>query len=73
MQEYADAQARQGFRYIVDIPADVRISASEVEVRFHRRFHLPFIQASGLLDQPIPVPWWPGRSLRLIASNDPQT
>lgn len=73
MRGYADAQARQVFRDIVDIPADVRISASEVEVRFHRRSHLPIIQASGLLDQPIPVPWWPGRSLRLTASDGPQT
>ena len=65
MRGYADAQARQIFRDLIDMPADIRITQTEVEVRFHRRAHLPIILASGLLDQPIPVPWWNGLSLRL--------
>jgi len=67
MRGYADAQARQLFRDIVDIPADVTISAQEVAVHFHRRAHLPIIRASGLLDAPVKVPWWNGRALRLVA------
>ncbi|MGB8951099.1 MAG: hypothetical protein WCC06_00325 [Candidatus Aminicenantales bacterium] len=68
MRGYSDAQARHLFRDIIDIPADVRIEGREVEVKFHRRSHLPIILASGLMDQPVLVPWWNGLSLRLTAS-----
>lgn len=65
MRGYPDSQARQIFRDLIDMPADVGITGSEVLVRFHRRAHLPIIVASGLLDRPVSVPWWNGRSLRL--------
>jgi hypothetical protein len=67
MRGYADKQARQIFRDLIDMPADVEIGESEVRVRFHRRAHLPIIIASGLLDKPVPVPWWNGTPLRLTA------
>jgi hypothetical protein len=67
MRGYADAQARQIFRDLVDTPADVTISESEVHVRFHRRAHLPIISASGLLDSPVKIPWWNQRPLRMSA------
>jgi hypothetical protein len=67
MRGYADAQARQVFRDIVDTPATVTITDEEVHVAFHRRAHLPIIAASGLLDAPVSVPWWRGRPLRLSA------
>jgi len=70
MRGYGDAQARHLFRDIIDIPADVRIVEKEVQVRFHRRSHLPIILASGLMDQPVAVPWWNEFSLRL---SPPQT
>jgi hypothetical protein len=65
MRGYADAQARQIFRDLIDLPADVEITAQQVEVRFHRRAHLPIVLASGLLNQPMPVPWWNGLPLRM--------
>lgn len=65
MRGYADRQARQIFRDLVDMPAEVRISDQDVCVKFHRRAHLPIIIASGLLDQPVPVPWWDAVPLRL--------
>ena len=40
---YEDAQARQIFRDLIDTPADVKISKTEITVRFHRRAHLPII------------------------------
>jgi hypothetical protein len=46
--------------------ADVAITESEITVRFHRRARLPIVLASGLIDKPVKVPWWSGRSLRLI-------
>ena len=66
MRGYDDAQARQIFRDLIDMPADVAITENEITVRFHRRAHLPIVLASGLIDKPVKVPWWSGRSLRLI-------
>src|SRR5258707_15300790 len=37
MRGYDDAQARQIFRDLIDMPADVAITDHEVRVRFHRR------------------------------------
>jgi len=67
MRGYADAQARQIFRDLIDLPADVVVGDSEVLVRFHRRAHLPILLASGLFDQPVPVSWWNGLPLRLTS------
>ena len=36
MRGYDDAQARQIFRDLVDMPADVAVTPAEVRVRFHR-------------------------------------
>ena len=58
MRGYADAKARSIFRDLLDTPADVEIGEQEVLVRFHHRAHLPIITASGLLDEPVSVPWW---------------
>jgi transposase len=66
MRGYDDAQARQIFRDLIDMPADVAITENEIRVRFHRRAHLPIVLASGLIDKPVAVPWWNGRRLRLV-------
>jgi hypothetical protein len=66
MRGYEDAQARQIFRDLIDMPADVAISEKEVTVKFHRRAHLPIVLSSGLFNKPVKVPWWGGRSLRII-------
>jgi transposase-like protein len=66
MRGYDDAQARQIFRDLIDMPADVTITETEINVRFHRRAHLPIVLASGLFDKPVSVPWWNGRALRLV-------
>jgi transposase len=66
MRGYNDAQARQIFRDLIDMPADVAVTENEVTVRFHRRAHLPIVLASGLFDRPVAVPWWNGSRLRLI-------
>jgi hypothetical protein len=71
MRGYSDAQARQIFRDLVDIPADVTITEREVQVSFHRRSHLPILLASGLLEKPVAVPWWNGLKLRLTTYHGP--
>ena len=65
MRGYADAQARQIFRDLIKMPADVTVSEKAVEVSFHRRTHLPILLASDLMEKPIAVPWWNGLPLRL--------
>ena len=67
MRGYADAQARHIFRDLVNTPANVSVSTTEVHVHFHRRAHLPIILASKLLDTQVKVPWWHGHSLRMTA------
>jgi hypothetical protein len=67
MRGCADAHARQIFRDLVDLPAQVRLTEKEVRVEFHRRAHLPIVLASGLCERPVPVPWWENRRLRLTA------
>lgn len=67
MRGYADAQARRVYRDLVDLPASVRITSDAVHVHFHRRAHLPIIVASGLLDTPVPIPWWGNLPLRMTA------
>jgi hypothetical protein len=65
MRGYADAQARQIFRDLLDLPAQVEITPTEVRVEFHRRAHLPIVLASELCQRTFPIPWWQGRHLRL--------
>lgn len=69
MRGYRDAQARHIFRDLVDLPATVDITAQAVTVSFHRRAHLPILTASGLFDQPVRVPWWGNRTLRLTTAS----
>jgi hypothetical protein len=46
MRGYGDAQARQIFRDLINMPADVEIGEKEVSVSFHRRAHLPIIRVT---------------------------
>jgi transposase len=72
MRGYSDAQARHIFRDLVDMPADINIKEDQIEVSFHRRSHLPIILASGLVDQPVNVPWWNGMPLKLTTYQGPR-
>lgn len=65
MRGYTDAQARQIFRDLIDMPARVTVTDRQVHVHFERRAHLPIILASGLLNRSVPVPWWNNRPLRM--------
>ncbi len=67
MRGYADAQARMIFRDLIDTPATVVTTDTQVQVRFHRRAHLPIVLASGLLNKPVTVPWWNDMQLVLTA------
>jgi hypothetical protein len=66
MRGYDDAQARQIFRDLIDMSADVAITEREVTVRFHRRAHLPVVLASDLFNRSVSIPWWNGLPLRFV-------
>jgi len=57
LDQDTDSQARQIFRDLVDMPATVDVTDSEVTVSFHRRAHLPILIASGLFEQLHKIPW----------------
>lgn len=63
MRGYAEAQARQLFRDLIDMPATVKVSPEEVRVTFHRRAHLPIVLASDIFADTPTVPWWNGARL----------
>ena len=65
MRGYADSQARQIFRDLIDMPADVTVDDSRITVHYHRRAHLPILLASGLMNKSVEVPWWGNRQLIL--------
>ncbi len=67
MRGYHDAQARQIFRDLVNMPATVEISSSQVAIQFHRRAHLPIVLASGICDRTTNVPWWNNLPLRFTS------
>ncbi|MCC6698191.1 MAG: hypothetical protein IT365_21390 [Candidatus Hydrogenedentes bacterium] len=67
MRGYAEAQARQIFRDLVQMPAEVEVAPAAVRVRFQRRAHLPILLASGILTKSVAVPWWDGARLELNA------
>src|SRR4029434_597083 len=61
-----DAQARQIFRDLIDMPVDISISQRKVTVRFHRRAHLPIVLASDLCNKSVAAPWLKGMQLRYV-------
>ena len=63
MRGYDDAQARQIFRDLIDMPATVKVTPKQVTVTFHRRAHLPLVMASSLFAETPAVPWWGGAKL----------
>ena len=67
MRGYNNAQARQIFRDLLDMPADVVTSPKAVTVHFQRRTHTPILIASGLLGKRVRVPWWHNATLTMTA------
>jgi len=64
-REYARAQAKQIFRNLLDLSATVTIDDAGVMVTLDKRAHNPYLVASRLADQPTPMPWLGGKSLRI--------
>ena len=69
MRGYADVQARQVFRDLLNLPATVKVTPSHISVNFQRRAHLPILLASDLFTETPTVPWWNDARLVLQATN----
>ena len=63
MRGYEQAQARQIFRDIIDMPANILVKSGCVTVDFHRRAHLPILMSSSIYKESVSVPWWGGAKL----------
>ena len=64
-QQYSKAQAKTIFRNLLDVAATVQVGEDGVVVRLEKRAPNPFLVASGLADQPTPLPGFGNRPLRI--------
>jgi hypothetical protein len=62
-REYQQATAKKIFHNLLDVSAAVRIEENRVVVTLDKRAHNPYLVASGLADQPTPMPWFGGKRL----------
>jgi hypothetical protein len=62
-REYERAQAKKIFRNMLDVSANVMITDNDVIVTLDKRAHNPYLVASGLADDPIPMPWYGNKRL----------
>ena len=62
-REYERAQAKKLFRNLLDVSATVTIDKTHVHVTLDKRAHNPFLVASGLANQPVPMPWFGNKKL----------
>src|SRR5512147_865635 len=56
-REYGKAQAKTIFSKLLEVSATVQINQDEVIVSLDKRAHNPYLVASRLTDQPVPMPW----------------
>jgi hypothetical protein len=64
-REYAKAQAKTIFRNLLDVSATVQIAETGVVVTLDKRAHNPYLVASGLADEPTPMPWFGNKPLMI--------
>src|SRR5216683_4136000 len=63
---YEQAKSRHLFQDIVNASAQITIAAKEIEVRFHKRAHNPYLIAAGFDRTEEVIPWLGRRRLRLV-------
>src|SRR5208282_4471819 len=62
-REYGKAEAKTIFSNLLEVSATVQIDENEVIVSLDKRAHNPYLVASQLTDQPVPMPWLGNRRL----------
>jgi hypothetical protein len=63
--EYQQATAKKIFRNLLEVSATVAILEHEVVVTLDKRAHNPYLVASKVADEPIPMPWFGGKRLAI--------
>ena len=63
---YEKAKSRHIFRDFIDASAVVNVTDMEVEVRFQKRAHNPFLLAAGFDNVDVPIKWWKQKRLRFV-------
>ena len=64
-REYDKAQAKTIFRNLLDVSATVQVGETGVVVTLDKRAHNPYLVASGLADEPTPMPWFGNKPLMI--------
>jgi hypothetical protein len=64
-REYQHATAKKIFRNLLDISATVEVREGDVVVTVDKRAHNPYLVASGLADEPTPMPWFGDKRLAI--------
>jgi hypothetical protein len=62
-REYSHSQAKTVFRNLLDLSGKVEVTPTSVVVTLDKRAHNPYLVASGLADQPTPMPWFGDKKL----------
>jgi len=62
-REYGKAEAKTIFSNLLEVSAPVQIDENEVIVSLDKRAHNPYLVASQLTDQTVPMPWLGNRRL----------
>lgn len=62
-REYERLTAKRLFRILLDVSATVTVDQRDVTVVIDKRAHNPYLVASGLAQEPTPMPWFGGRRL----------
>ena len=65
-REYTTAKSRHIFRDFIDATAVVTLTGQEVQVRFQKRAHNPYLLAAGLHEIDVRIPWLGQKHLRFI-------
>jgi transposase len=63
---YEKAKSRHLFADVIDAAAQVQIGTREIEVRFHKRAHNPYLLAAGFDETNQTIPWLGKKRLRLV-------
>jgi hypothetical protein len=63
-REYSHSQAKTVFRNLLNLSGKV-VTATSVVVTLDKRAHNPYLVASGLTDEPTPMPWFGNKKLTI--------
>lgn len=63
---YENAKSRTIFRDFIDATAVITLTKEEIQVRFQRRTHNPYLLQAGFHDLNLPIPWIANKRLRFI-------